>query len=138
VTSQLVLGRETIRDVFLPKNGFLNFEMRTSVDQNRLRQQFNMKDEFYLQLSLDLFGENSALSPHYPPFHSKLYSDLSSELSVSGNVKLSITPQILQHLRSGSCQARMVIVYYAKERGNYERKELLVASFKAPLFAVIR
>ena len=38
------LGRETIRDVFLPKNGFLNFDLATTVDQNRLRQQFNFKD----------------------------------------------------------------------------------------------
>lgn len=41
---QAMLGRETIRDVFLPKSGYLNFEMSTTVDQNRLRQQFNFKD----------------------------------------------------------------------------------------------
>ena len=124
--------------MFLPKNGYLNFELSSTVDQNRLRQQYNLKEEFYIQISLDVFGENAALAPHFPPFHSKLYSDLSSELSVSGSYKISLTPQILQHLRAGSCQARMSLVYYAKERGNYERKDMLVASFKAPLFAVIR
>jgi hypothetical protein len=52
--------------------------MSTTVDQNRLRQQFNFKDEFYVQVSLDMFGENSSLAAQFPPFHSKLYSDFSS------------------------------------------------------------
>ena len=42
-SNQLSLGRQTVRDVFLPKNGYLNFELMTSVDQVKIRQQFNIK-----------------------------------------------------------------------------------------------
>lgn len=41
---QHLLGRETIKDVFLPKSGYLNFDLASTVDQNRLRQQFNLKE----------------------------------------------------------------------------------------------
>lgn len=66
-----------------------------------------------------MFGLNSSLAPHFPPINSKLYSDLSSELSVSGTFKLTLTPQILEYLRTGSCHAQMLLIYYAKEKGNY-------------------
>lgn len=32
----------------------------------------------------------------------------------------------------------MLAIYYAKEKGAYVRKDILIGSFKAPLFAVIR
>jgi hypothetical protein len=89
-------------------------------------------------LSIDPFGENIGLAPHYPPFNSKLESDLTSPLVVVGSYKIALTPQIVQHLRSGSCTARLLMVYYAKEKGNYDRKEAMIASFKTPLISVIR
>ena len=67
-----------------------------------------------MQISFDIFGENSALAPHFPPFYSKLYSDFSSELVVSGSFKIALSPQIIQHLRGGSVDCKLIAVYYAK------------------------
>lgn len=75
---------------------------------------FNLKEDFYLQLVLDLFGDNKPLAPHYPPLHSNLSSDLTNPLIINGSFKVSLNPQVLQHLRSGCWVARLLLVYYSK------------------------
>ena len=81
--------------MFLPKNGFLNYHIEAQVDEVKLRQQFNLKNEFYLQLVLDLFGDNQVLAPHHPPMISKLQTDLKAPLCLSGSYKLTLHPNIL-------------------------------------------
>jgi hypothetical protein len=137
-SSEERLGRETTQDVFLPKNGFLNYEFWTEIEESKLKQQFNLKSEFYLQLSLDLFGDSQALAPHYSPVCSKLHSDFSVPIVLAGSYKLTLHPQILEHFRSGSWVGRLIAIYYSKEQGNYQKKEVVLGSFRAPLLSAIR
>ena len=38
------LGKETIKDVFLPKKGYLSFALATKVDLSKVRQQTGIKE----------------------------------------------------------------------------------------------
>ena len=69
---------------------------------------------------------------------SKLQTDLKSPLCLSGSYKLTLHPHILEHFRSGQWIAKLVAVYYSKEQGNYQKKEVVVGSLKAPLLSAIR
>ena len=122
----------------MPKNGFLNYDISTDLSEAKIRQSMSLPPQFYTQLCLDIFGDSPALAPHYPPIISKLHSDLTTPLQLSGSCKLTLFPQIVEHFRGGTWMAHLVVIYYVKEQGNYQKKEVIFGTCRAPLLSSIR
>ena len=69
---------------------------------------------------------------------SRIHTDVNSPIFLSGSYKIMLLPQILEHFRSGNWSAHLIAIYYAKQQGNYQKKEVILGSCRAPLLSAIR
>jgi hypothetical protein len=75
-----------------------------------------------MALVFDVFYSNANLKQTFTPTSSKLYSDSTDVAELSGSLKISLSPVILEHFKTNSGRLSLNIIYYSKESGNFERK----------------
>lgn len=87
---------------------------------------------------LDIFHNNPSLKSLFPALSSPLYSDSAQTATLSGSIKLSLSSIILEYIKTNSARLSLNIIYYSKESGNFQRKEVPYAIIEIPLVNVIR
>ena len=127
-SSENTLGKETTYQLFLPKNGYINYSFVSQIDISKVRSQLNLREEFYLCLVFDTFHASANLKTLFPPVSSKLYADFSAPIELAGSIKTTLNPLVLEYFKSHSAKLTINVVYYSKERGNFERKEVPYAT----------
>lgn len=85
-----------------------------------------------------MFGEAPNLVSHFPPISSKLFSDFSAPLELQGSFKLTLSSVVLDYIKTKSALLKLNIIYYAKERANFERKEVVYGRIELPLINLIK
>ena len=89
-------------------------------------------------MALDIFAEAPNLKSHFPPISSKLFSDFSRPLELSGSLKINLSSVILNYLRTSPAILKLNVIYYNKERGNFERREVAYGTIEFPLINLIK
>ena len=122
LNSENALGKETTYQLYLPKTGYINYDFSSQVDISKVRSQLNLREEFYIALVLDIFHAAPNLKTMFSPISSRLYADFSAPLELSGALKLTLSSAVLEYFKSKQAKLSLNIIYYSKEKGNFERK----------------